>query len=295
MSQDASGQNLNGQSAKRACVIGWPIAHSRSPLIHKYWLRHYGLEGDYLRFAVPPGELAAFLAQMPAQGLVGANVTVPHKQAVVTFCDEITPLARNLGAVNTLWRADGKLFGDNTDVAGFLANLDEKTPGWDRKLTKTVVLGAGGAARAIVAGLAQRGADAIVLVNRTPARARGLIDELTGWIDARLSALAWDEAPHALRGADLLVNTTSLGMKGQPALHIDLAALPDEAIVADIVYAPLETELLLKARASGRKIATGLGMLLHQAAPGFEHWFGVRPQVTDELRALIEADVRTAT
>jgi shikimate dehydrogenase len=256
-------------------------------LIHSYWLRSLGIAGSYDRAAVPPGEFAAFARSIGQDGLVGANVTVPHKEAAFAVCDERTANAADLGAVNTLWRENGRLCGDNTDVAGFIANLEEQAPGWADATRSAVVLGAGGAARAVVQGLIAAGVEEIVIVNRSPERTARLVAQF----GAATRAAPWSAVPQLLAGADLLVNTTSLGMVGQPALEIDLRLLGARAIVADIVYIPLETPLLAAARARGLRAVEGLGMLLHQAAPGFERWFGVRPQVTPQLRALIEADI----
>jgi len=271
----------------RACVAGWPIAHSRSPLIHSYWLRSLGIDGVYDRVAVPPGEFARFAESVGTAGLIGANVTVPHKEAAFAACDRLTANAADLGAANTLWRENGELCGDNTDVAGFLANLDEQAPGWRNRTQNAIVLGAGGAARAVIQALTSAGTERIVIVNRTFDRAERLASRF-----ARTTRAAhWGALPALLTDADLLVNASSLGMTGQPALEIDLDPLGARAIVADIVYVPLETPLLTAARLRGLRAINGLGMLLHQAAPGFERWFGVRPAVTPELRALIEANI----
>jgi shikimate dehydrogenase len=274
----------------RAFIIGWPVAHSRSPLIHRYWLDELHLKGSYERVALPPDELESFLSTLGEQGFVGGNVTLPHKERAFALC-ATTPVAARLEAVNTLWIEGGKLCGDNTDVMGFLAALDDDVPGWGKALAKVVVLGAGGAARGIIDALLSRNARQIVLVNRTPLRAEFLRNRLKFGEPIVLGDLA--DLPSALAGADLLVNTTSLGMAGQPALDIDLAALPDHAVVADIVYVPLETQLLMNARRRGLRTSSGLGMLLHQAAPGFERWFGARPQVTPELRAYVAADIES--
>jgi shikimate dehydrogenase len=236
---------------------------------------------------VPPGAFAEFAARIGANGLVGANVTVPHKEAAYAVCDKVTKTAAELGAVNTLWREGDELWGDNTDVAGFLANLDEHAPDWRERADVAIVLGAGGAARAVVSGLLSRRVEKLIIVNRTLDRAQRLADHFAGRVVAR----NWADLPALLEQAGLLVNTTSLGMAGQPPLDIDLAPLAAGAIVADIVYVPLETPLLAAARAQGLRTVEGLGMLLHQAAPSFERWFGARPKVTLELRALIEADV----
>lgn len=270
-----------------ACVAGWPVAHSRSPVIHSYWLRSLGVEGRYEKAAVPPGEFARFAVSIGTTGLVGANVTAPHKEAAFAACDRLTANAAELGAVNTLWREAGKLCGDNTDVAGFLANLDEQAPAWKGQTGCAIVLGAGGAARAVVQGLILSGVDRIVIVNRTRDRAERLAAQFGhGTISA-----SWDALPALLAEADLLANASSLGMAGQGAVAIDLEPLRAHAIVTDIVYIPLETPLLAAARSRALATVDGLGMLLHQAAPGFERWFGVRPQVTPQLRALIEADI----
>lgn len=276
---------------RKACVIGWPITHSRSPLIHRYWLNAYRLPGDYTREAVKPDDFPRFVRDMRELGYCGANVTLPHKEQALALCDESTSLARRLGAVNTLWFEGAHLHGDNTDVGGFLANLDEQAPGWDGEGRRAVILGAGGAARAVLAGLAERKIADVTLWNRSRERALQLVEEARNWGFDKLTAEALDPLGRGLEKVDLLINSTSLGMTGQPRLELDLSFLPDGALVSDIVYAPLETELLQAARSRGLRTSSGLGMLLHQAAPGFAHWFGVKPQVTPELRALIEADV----
>jgi shikimate dehydrogenase len=271
----------------RAGVAGWPVAHSRSPTIHRHWLEELGLSGSYERFAVRPGEFREFALQIGQDELVGVNVTAPHKETAYHLCDRRTPVADALGAVNTLWRQDGLLWGDNTDVAGFLANMDESAPGWTGRGKLAVVIGAGGAARAIIYALMSRGLERISIVNRTQARA----EALTAHFGGRTHASDWCDLTAELRAADLLVNTTSLGMAGQPPLGIDLSTLPDRAVVADIVYVPLRTPLVDSARARGLRAAEGVGMLLHQAAPAFARWFGRRPAVTPALRALVEAEV----
>jgi shikimate dehydrogenase len=272
----------------RAGVIGYPIAQSRSPMIHGYWLRQLGILGSYERFEVVPGALPTFIHGLRAQGLVGCNCTIPHKEAVLALADEISPAARAIGAANTLWFEGGRLMADNTDAPGFLANLDDEAPGWDADLSAVMVLGAGGAARGILYALLARGAEMIFLANRTIDRAEALASAF----GPRVRAIRWDAILRHLSAARLLVNTTALGMKGQPALDIDLSPLNPGATVSDIVYVPLETGLLQAARAQGLRSSGGLGMLLHQAVPGFEHWFGQRPSVTPELRALLEADLR---
>src|SRR5215475_5968506 len=271
---------------KAACVIGWPIGHSRSPLIHNYWIKEHGLDAEYRREAVPPGELAAFVANLSERGYVGANVTVPHKEAVLAL-SEPDDRARAVGAANTLWLDGGRLRATNTDVEGFIANLDAGAPGWDRSLASALMLGAGGAARAVVFGLLERGIGRICLANRTAERAA----VLRAKFGSQIEPVAWSDMDSLLTDAGLLVNTTSLGMAGQPPLPVDLAPLPAGAVVSDLVYAPLETALLTAARARGLRAVDGLGMLLHQAVGGFQRWFGVRPQVTKALRALVEADL----
>jgi shikimate dehydrogenase len=273
-------------AVRAACVIGWPVEHSRSPLIHNYWLKRYGIAGEYRREPVPPGDFAAFVRSLAARGYVGANVTLPHKQAALAL-SEPDERARAVGAVNTLWLDDGVLRATNTDVEGFLDNLDACAPLWDRASGKAIVLGAGGAARAIVYALLTRGVERIVVANRTKNRAE-LLQQAFG---KRVDLAAWDELRAALSGAALLVNTTTLGMHGQPELAVDLTALPGHAVVTDVVYVPVATPLLAWAKARGLRTADGLGMLLHQAVRGFALWFGEKPDVTAELRALVEADL----
>jgi shikimate dehydrogenase len=277
---------------KKAFVIGHPIAHSRSPLIHGYWLRELGIPGSYERIDVPPEALSDFLATMRDRGFAGGNVTVPHKEAVFRLLGRVTDRAAQLRAVNTLWFEGDTLVGDNTDITGFMAHLDGSLgEGWDASTRTALVLGAGGAARAIVAGLAGRSLERIVVANRTLAKARELVEGMATPTGPTLEALDWDDLERALPKMDLLVNTTMLGMAGQPPLKLALGRLPRHGIVCDIVYVPLETELLATARALGLRRVEGLGMLLHQAVPGFAHWFGVTPKVDPELRRLIEADI----
>jgi shikimate dehydrogenase len=273
-------------SARAACVIGWPVAHSRSPLIHNYWIKQHGLAADYRREALKPEEVADFFANLSARGYVGCNVTLPHKEAALA-ASQPNDRARAVGAANTLWLDGGRLLSTNTDVEGFTNNLDAAVPHWDRGQREAVVFGAGGSARAVVYGLIDRGFDRIHVVNRTFDRAQALRERF----GTAVQPANWSALPQLLPRAGLLVNTTLLGMTGQAKLEIDLAPLPAEAVVADLVYAPLETELLADARRRGLATADGLGMLLHQAVRGFFQWFGVRPQVTPELRALIEADL----
>jgi shikimate dehydrogenase len=271
---------------KAACVIGWPIAHSRSPLIHNYWIRQLGLNAQYRREAVPPERFADFVTRLAERGYVGANVTVPHKQTALRY-SQPDPRTAAIGAANTLWLENGVLHSSNTDLDGFLANLDASVPGWDAKPIAALVLGAGGAARSIVLGIVERGLHQVHVVNRSLDRAQ----ELGRRFGERVHPARWDDIPHLLPGAGLIVNTTTLGMAGQPPLEINLAPLAADAVVADIVYAPLKTPLLAAAQARGLPTADGLGMLLHQAVGGFARWFGIRPQVTGDLRALVEADL----
>jgi len=270
---------------RAACVIGWPIEHSRSPLIHNYWLRTYHIAGEYRREAVPPEQFRAFVQSLAARGYVGANVTVPHKETALA-CSVPDDRARAVGAANTLW-LDGELRSTNTDVEGFLDNLDACVPAWDRNRGPALVLGAGGAARAVVYGLLERGFERIVVVNRSPQRAKALQERF----GPRIHAAHWDERNARLADAMLLVNTTTLGMRGQPDLPLDLERLPADAVVADLVYVPAVTMLLHAAKARGLRTADGLGMLLYQAVRGFSLWFGKKPQVTEELRRLLQADL----
>ncbi len=274
----------------KACIIGHPVAHSRSPMVHGFWLKELGLAGDYTREDVRPENLARFIASLRERGYVGANVTVPHKEAVLGLAEVASETARAMGAANTLWFENGLLHADNTDVAGFLANLDERAPGWDRRGGTATVLGAGGAARAVVYGLLARGFSTIHLVNRS--RERSLALEAA--FGPAVTSCGWEGLDRALSETNLLVNTTSLGMAGQPPLVIDLAPLPDTAVVHDIVYIPLTTGLLSAARARGLATVDGLGMLLHQAVPGFAHWFGRMPSVTEDLRAILVRDIERA-
>ena len=275
---------------RRCFIIGHPVAHSRSPLIHGHWLAEHGLAGSYERVEVPSAEMSAFIARLRGGEFVGGNVTVPNKEAVLPLLDEVSGTARAMGAANTLWMEGGRLHGDNTDAYGFLAHLDACVPGWAERTGTALILGAGGAARAVVHGLAQRGLDRVILVNRSPARAA----ELAAASPKVVEAQAWQDIAELVGESGLIVNTTSLGMRGQPPLEIDLSALRPGTIVDDIVYVPLETPLLAEARRRGGIPVDGLGMLLHQAVPGFERWFGVRPQVTAALRAKLEADIPTA-
>jgi shikimate dehydrogenase len=272
----------------RAFVVGHPIAHSRSPLLHGYWLKEHGIDGSFEKLDVTPEDFPAFLASLEEQGFSGGCITIPHKETAFRLVERRTERAERLRAVNTLWIEDGVLHGDNTDVTGFVENLDVVLgPGWPQRQPRAVVLGAGGAARAVVAGLLDRGLERLTIANRSIDKAR----DLTVFDPARVVACALDDVPSALTACDLLVNTTALGMTGKPPLEIDLAPLPDHAVVVDIVYSPLETDLLRQARDRRLTGVDGLGMLLHQGVPGFARWYGVRPEVTPALRALIEADL----
>jgi shikimate dehydrogenase len=274
--------------SRAACLIGWPAAHSRSPLIHHYWLRQLGIEGGYSIEAIPPEGFAEFVQHLSIHGFVGANVTIPHKERALALTAP-DARARAVGAANTLWYDGSELRSTNTDIEGFVGNLDASAKGWDGA-DEALVLGAGGSSRAVIFGLLERGIKCVHLANRTAERSQALADQF----GTAVRPIAWNDINQVLPRAGLLVNTTSLGMHGQPALALDVSLLPREAIVADLVYVPLETGLLKAARACGLKTADGLGMLLHQAVRGFELWFGQRPQVTPELRALVEADLRGA-
>jgi shikimate dehydrogenase len=279
----------------KAFVVGHPIKHSRSPLIHQYWLRQHGIEGSYERIDVPPADFQAFLRAFATEGFAGGNVTIPHKEAAFANVDRRTEGAERVRAVNTVWIEDGVLWGDNTDVAGFVDNLDAHLgPGWGQGVDTALVIGAGGAARAVVAGLQDRVSARIVVVNRTADKADELVAGLARAGGPVLQPASFAELSRWVREAGLIVNTTSLGMAGQPALDLDLAAARPDCIVTDIVYVPLRTPLLRDAAARGLRVVTGLGMLLHQAVPGFARWFGVTPQVTPALEALILEDIGTS-
>lgn len=268
-------------SAKVAGVMGWPVAHSLSPRLHGYWLESLGIDGAYVPLAVAPENFAAALKALPKLGFRGANVTVPHKEAALAACDTATDAARRIGAVNTVVVGDdGRLHGANTDGFGFMENLRAGAPGYDPAGGPAVVLGAGGAARAVVAALIDAGAPEIRLANRTRARAEALAADLGGAI----TVFDWAVRADMLPGAALLANTTTLGMTGKATLEMDLDLLGGATVVTDIVYAPLLTPLLLEAEARGNTVVDGIGMLLHQARPGFEAWFGVAPEVGEALR-----------
>lgn len=272
---------------KKAFVIGWPIKHSRSPLIHNYWIEKYGIAGHYEKLAVSPEELTSFLNTFDKLGYVGGNITVPHKEQSFKTIEKSDEVASRIGACNTVWTDCGKMHSANTDGYGFLANLDHQQSGWDDNNNVAMVLGAGGASRAIIDALLQRKFETVYIANRTIQRANDLV-KLFG---QRCKAIDIDKIPCTLGQTNFLVNTTSLGMSGQPELNISLDALPMESVVTDIVYTPLKTKLLLQAEQRGNRIIDGLGMLLHQAVPGFEKWFGVRPEVTGELRNIILHDM----
>ena len=267
-----------------AGVIGNPIGHSRSPRMHRHWLARYGIAGDYVPLEVREPDLETVLRTLPRMGFVGANVTLPHKEAALRIADHQTDRAVVIGAANTIiYRADGSILADNTDGFGFLANLRQSAPAWDPTAGPALVLGAGGAARAVLVALAEAGVPQILLANRTRANA----DTLRREIGSRIEVIDWVRLPEALPDATLLVNTTSLGMTGQPDLKLSLDGLRADATVTDIVYSPLRTRLLEEAAARGCVTVDGLGMLLHQGVPGFERWFGHRPEVDEALRAAV--------
>jgi shikimate dehydrogenase len=269
-----------------AGLMGWPVKHSRSPKLHNYWIGAHSLAGAYVPLAIKPEGLRAALRALPALGFSGCNLTIPHKEAALAIVDTVDPLARRVGAVNTVVVApDGSLEGRNTDVFGYLESIREAQPAWRADRGPAVVLGAGGGARAVLVGLIDQGAREIRLVNRTLSRAEALARELGGPI----KALPWDKRQAALDGAAMLVNTTNQGMVGEPPLDLALDTLPQSALVCDIVYIPRETRLLAAAHKRGNPTVDGLGMLLHQARPAFRAWFGIMPEVTPELRAMIEA------
>ncbi|MEA2930945.1 MAG: shikimate dehydrogenase [Hyphomicrobiales bacterium] len=271
----------------RACIMGHPVAHSRSPMLHGYWLRTLGIAGSYEFADVAPEHFGAFFRGLAANGFVGGNVTIPHKEAAFRLVDRRERAADTIGAVNTVWYEDGMLVGGNTDWRGVVESLDDIHPGWDASPGCAVVLGAGGSARASVFAFLER-RFSVAIVNRTVARAEKIAAEF----GARVSAHGQDALPHLLGNADVLINNTSLGQAKFPPLEIDLGPLKSSAIVYDAVYVPLETELLKTAKRSGHLTVDGLSMLLYQAVVGFSHWFGVTPKVTAEQRALLEADIR---
>ena len=272
-----------------AGVMGWPVMHSRSPLLHNYWMRRHGLAGTYVPLAIEPDKLPAALRALPALGFAGCNLTIPHKQAAMAIVDTVDDVAKRIGAISCVTvRPDGSLKGTNNDCFGFIENLKQAYPGWRADAGPAVVLGAGGGARAVAYALMQAGAKEIRVINRTLERAQGLAAEF----GKPLTALAWDERNDALADAALIVNTTSLGMVGQPPLDLRLDAAPQTALAYDIVYVPLETPFLAAARARSLRTVTGLGMLLHQGRPAWKAWFDIETSVTDELRTLLEDSLR---
>ena len=278
----------------KAFVIGHPVAHSRSPLIFRHWFDAHGIDGDYQRIEVAPEDLSGFVAGLRGGAFAGGNVTVPHKQDVAGLCDELDPAARAIGAVNTLVVGNGRIFGNNSDWFGVLANLDDRAPGWDSAPGAAIVLGAGGAARGVVYGLAQRGFSTIHILNRTASKAEALVAALAPSAGSVLQAHPLGNFADLAPQVRLVVNTSTIGMHGTRFTDLPLDRLPGDALVSDIVYTPLVTPLLADAAALGRRTVDGLGMLLHQAVPGFEAWFGVRPEVTPALRALVEKDMGLA-
>ena len=272
---------------KKACVIGWPISHSRSPLIFNYWLNQYGISGQYEKNAVEPEHFSDFINSLEHNGYVGANVTVPHKEMAFSLAHEIDAAAMAVKAANTLWIKDGKLHASNTDTYGFIKHLNQSAPDWNKQDSPVTLLGAGGAAKAIIFGLLENGIQEVRILNRTKQRA----EELVKIFGSKVKVYDFDKPEKALSECALLINTTTLGMIGSHKLRIDLSPMQTNSIVADIVYTPLETELLKQAKSKGFKVVDGLGMLLHQAVPGFKIWFGIAPEVTQELRDYIVSDL----
>ncbi|MES2283264.1 MAG: shikimate dehydrogenase [Pseudomonadota bacterium] len=269
-----------------AGIMGWPVAHSRSPIIHNHWIKKYGLNGAYVQLPVAPGKLAQAVPGLAALGFKGCNITIPHKVEALQLVDEVDVMARRMGAMNTIVvQADGSLKGFNNDGFGYIQSLIDAQPDWRADAGPITVLGAGGAARAVVLSLADRGAKEIRLLNRTFDKAEALAKEF----GSPVKALPWDDRHAALADVALLVNTTSQGMHGQPDLELNLDALPKHALVSDVIYVPLETPLLLAARQRGNPTVNGLGMLLNQARPAFHAWFGVMPEITDELKQALIA------
>jgi shikimate dehydrogenase len=273
---------------RAACVMGWPVKHSRAPIIHGYWIEKHGLDADFRLEAVRPEDFPDFLAHLAERGYVGGSATMPHKEMALKLTAP-DARAKAIGAANVIWLDAGKLRSTNSDVEGFIAALDESAPGWDGALKEAVVFGAGGAARAVVYGLLERGVERIHVHNRTPAKAEALRERFGPKVVPTTDA----ELPAALAGAGLIVNTSSLGMAGNPDLDVDLSVVRADAVVADVVYVPLETGLLRKAKARGLRVSDGLGMLLHQGCGCFEKWFGVLPVVTPELRERVELALRS--
>jgi len=271
-----------------AGVIGWPVMHSRSPMMHNYWFKKHGLAGTYVPLAIRPEHLSAALRGLHPLGFAGVNVTIPHKQEAMKMVHAVDTLAKSIGAIScVIVRSDGSLAGTNNDCYGFIHAVRQEQPGWQADAGPVVVIGAGGGSRAVCYGLAQEGAREIRVVNRTLARAKGIAQEFGGPI----RALAWEQRHEVLEGAAMVVNTTSCGMVGQPALDIELDKLPQSALVADIIYIPLETPFLAAARRRGNSTINGLGMLLNQGRPAWKAWFGIEPEVTAELRAIVEKTI----
>ena len=284
MTSRTSYRTLSGTS-RLAGVMGWPVSHSKSPRLQGYWLANNAIDGSYMPLPVAPENFETALTSLRDLGFAGVNVTIPFKETAMRACDELTDRAKRIGAVNTVTFAkDGRLLGDNTDGFGFIENLRQEAPDTAFCSGPAVVLGAGGASRAVLVALLDEGCPEIRLANRTRKRADDLAGEIN---DPRITVIDWPVAPSALENASLVVNTTSLGMVGQPALEIDLTGLPTSALVTDIVYAPLITDLLAQAKDRGNPIVDGLGMLLHQARPGFHKWFGIDPDVTPDLREFV--------
>jgi shikimate dehydrogenase len=280
---------ISGQ-AKIAGVMGWPVAHSLSPRLHGFWLDYHGVDGAYIPIPVSPDDIETVIKTLPKLGFRGANVTVPHKIPAFNAADELSPAAQAIGAVNTLvCREDGSIFGDTTDGYGFIANLRIGAPTWNPSAGPALVLGAGGAARAVVWSLLDAGVPNVVLTNRTQEKADIIAKDMSGDV----TVIPWDQREGAVRDAGLIVNTTSLGMTGKPALELNITNVAESTVVTDIVYVPLQTPLLRDAAAVGCQIVDGLGMLLHQAVPGFEAWFGLRPDVTPDLRDHVLSGLKT--
>ncbi len=275
---------------KKVCIIGWPVTYSRSPMIHNYWIKQHGIDAVYERTAVQPGGIADFISSFPESGLVGCNVTAPHKEAAFHALHNVDVAAQRLGAVNTLYVRNGSLHGTNTDGEGYLANLRQSHPTYDIRNGCVIVIGAGGAAKAIIGALIDAGAPRIAIINRTIARTEALQNQFGTIVEP----LRLENGASAMADCDLLINTTSLGMSGQPQLDFDLGNFSKSTIVSDIVYSPMQTPLLVQAQIRGNPTLGGLGMLLHQAVRGFELWFAIRPEVTTELYDIVAADLSGA-
>src|SRR5262245_45009085 len=284
--QSGVGRSSVSEATRVACVMGLPAKQSRSPKLHGYWIKRYGVDGNYVVAEIPPEEFPAFLKNLAQRGYVGGNVTMPHKDMAFAL-SEPDERARAVGAANTLWLEDGKLRSTNTDVEGFIGALDANAASWHRATDTAIVLGGGGASRAVIYGLIERGLKTIHVVNRTHAKAEAARERF----GSAVHPAAWEDVPHLLAGAKLLINATSLGMKGQPELKIDLSPMARDAVVADIIYVPLKTKLLEAAEQRGFRTSNGLDMLLYQAVRGFNLWFGIKPEVTTELRDMLAADV----